>query len=92
MGLISKRWKAFIVVFLFSFVLLYCDNLQETEKQISANIAVNSILFYQHHISHKLFFKCSYKVTCSEYTKKAIKDKGFFYGISAGWIRINSCF
>jgi hypothetical protein len=96
MGLIHRKWKKkkiLVLSLLLPILFLYYDNIKSPENQFLAKIAVGSINFYQENISHNVFFiKCRYKVTCSEYTKRAIIKTGFFQGLSKGWNRATSCF
>ena len=38
-----------------------------------------------------LGIKCVHEVTCSQYTKNLIQDKGLIYGLFKGFIRILKC-
>ena len=46
------------------------------------------IVFYQKHLSHHT---CLYEPTCSEYTLRAINNRGVILGICAGLWRILRC-
>lgn len=46
------------------------------------------IVFYQRHLSRHT---CLYEPTCSEYTLRAINNRGVFLGIIAGIWRILRC-
>lgn len=91
MGL-NKKWKIIISFLLLILLFCYLDNERKPQDQLLTKFGVNSISFYQKNISKRLFFKCRHKVSCSEYTKIAIKDRGFIQGVFKGWLRINNCF
>ena len=62
-------------------------------------LLIRTIIFYQKYLSFDSGFLailapggvCRYQVTCSEFTKQAIKEKGVGLGIVLGIKRILSC-
>lgn len=51
-------------------------------------LCMRLIVFYQRHLSKGT---CLYKPTCSEYTKRAINNKGVILGILLGIWRLLRC-
>ena len=51
-------------------------------------VCMRLIVFYQKHLSHHT---CLYEPTCSEYTLRAINNRGVILGILAGLWRILRC-
>jgi hypothetical protein len=55
-------------------------------------LAIKLIEGYQNYFSDKVpFIKCKYRISCSEYSKNAIKEHGLKKGIILSFKRINSC-
>lgn len=48
--------------------------------------------FYQNVISEQLQADCTYKISCSEFTKKEIEKKGFLKGTLEGINQFYNCF
>lgn len=50
------------------------------------------LFLYQRVISHQLQADCTYKITCSQYTKLSIEQLGLVKGSLLGFYQLQSCF
>ena len=87
-----NRRRILVVLFLLIGGFTY-DLAQEPENQVTASAAIVVINGYQATISEEIScIQCRYKETCSNYCKRAFKERGFLGGLVASVKRLQSCF
>lgn len=90
--IVGNKFKKVIVTFIFFISISLCFYGLTVNVINGDKLAVKLIDVYQHHVSDKIpFIKCKYKISCSEYSKNAIKEHGLRKGIILSFKRINSC-
>jgi len=88
-----KHYNILIIMLIVFFILLIIDFVNSPQKQITAKIAISLINIYQEYISPKIqFIQCKHTITCSEFMKLKIREKGFLKGGWIGFKRVSTCF
>lgn len=54
-------------------------------------LSVGLIFVYQNIFSEQIAAKCSYEISCSEFTKKAIEKHGLILGAFIGFHQLSNC-
>lgn len=55
-------------------------------------LAAGLLFFYQNVLSEQIQAKCTYEISCSNYTKQCINRDGFIIGSLKGLHQLNTCF
>ncbi len=55
------------------------------------NLAILLLSFYKFAISPYILSQCSYAITCSDYSKIKVKEKGIFLGLLLSFLRLLKC-
>jgi hypothetical protein len=91
----SNIKKTYLILFLLIFItqiIIIIDLNRPIKNQFLTKQSILVIDFYQKNISNKIFFiHCRYKISCSKYSKKMIKEKGILKGIFFSIKRISRC-
>ncbi len=93
---VSKSFKLGLGIALLAIAamapLALADWRREPLEQVSTRMAITAIEGYQHHLSGEIpFIHCRFVETCSEYSKRVLREHGFPEGIWLTFLRLCNC-